>query len=163
MISKIYLDMDGVLTNFEKRYFELFGVSPKGFREDKEFGSNWKKLVEGNNFEKLEWFPGAQELIAFIEDKNIPIEILTSSGGEKYHDDVTTQKIKWCVEHDIHYPVNVVAGRKFKKDFASKEVVLIDDTDDVIESFNAAGGIGILHKNLEDTLTVLRSLLNNNI
>jgi hypothetical protein len=35
---------------------------------------------------------------------------------------------------------------------------LIDDTPDVIEDFNRAGGIGILHENAADTIERLKSI-----
>ena len=50
-------------------------------------------------------------------------------------------------------------GRSLKKDYASPDTILIDDTEDVINSFNRAGGIGILHKDIGETLTQLKTLL----
>jgi hypothetical protein len=44
--------------------------------------------------------------------------------------------------------------RKVKPD-----VILIDDTQDVIDDFNAAGGIGILHKDIRQTIRILQEVL----
>ena len=38
-------------------------------------------------------------------------------------------------------------------------IILIDDTQDIIQMFNAAGGIGILHKEIGNTLMMLEKLL----
>jgi hypothetical protein len=61
--------------------------------------------------------------------------------------------------HGIGFPVNIVPGRKVKKFFAMKGNVLVDDTEDVIVAFNEAGGIGILHKNVDETINRLKELL----
>jgi hypothetical protein len=36
---------------------------------------------------------------------------------------------------------------------------LIDDTQDVIDDFNMAGGIGILHKDIQQTIKILQEVL----
>jgi hypothetical protein len=47
-----------------------------------------------------------------------------------------------------------------KQNYATPDSILIDDTEDVIEAFNRAGGIGILHKDASETLSVLRKIFN---
>jgi predicted secreted acid phosphatase len=159
---KIYLDLDGVLCDFEKRYTELFDSTPKEARDRKEFHPNWKTFVKEKNFEKLDWFPGGKELLKYVESLNVPIEILSSSGGEKFHGEVTAQKIHWLRNHGISYKANIVSGRKKKKEFAEPNAILIDDTEDVIDDFNNAGGIGILHKDSGKTIEKLKALLASN-
>jgi hypothetical protein len=82
---------------------------------------------------------------------NLHIEMLTSSGGEKFHLSVREQKLVWLKKNDIHYLPNVVPGRRLKSSYANANTILIDDTFDVIEAFNKAGGTGIHHVNIEDT------------
>lgn len=159
MIKKIYLDMDGVLCDFEKRYFHLFDETPGETRDKKNFNPNWKVFVKGENFATLDWYPGGKELLSFIKKYPVDVEILSSSGGEKFHGEVTVQKIKWLRSHGINYKANIVPGRKHKKDYATPEMILIDDTPDVIESFNKAGGHGILHKDISKTKEMLKKLL----
>jgi phosphoglycolate phosphatase-like HAD superfamily hydrolase len=157
--TKIYLDMDGVLCDFEKQYLKIFGKTAKEARDQKEFSPNWKRFVEGRNFEKLDWFPGGQELLSYVRSTKLPVEILSSSGGEKFHGEVTVQKIHWLKKHGIAYKANIVPGRKKKKEYATPHVILIDDTEDVIEDFNRAGGVGILHKDSGKTIETLKKLL----
>jgi hypothetical protein len=157
VVNKLYLDMDGVLCSFERRYFELFGESPGSSRDRKNFSSNWTKFIEGENFATLDWNLGGKELLAYVRTiPNIEIEMLTSSGGLKYHTEVTIQKTQWLCERGIDFKINTVPGRKLKAEYAKSTTILVDDTPDVIESFSAAGGIGILHNNVNETISKLK-------
>jgi len=152
--------MDGVLTNFHERFAELYGPEALGFRDKKNFTVYWPDFIQNKQFEKLDWFPGGQELLKYLRGKNIEIEILSSSGGQKHHDEVTEQKKVWLKKQGLTYKPNIVTGRKHKAEYATPETILIDDTEDVVDSFNKAGGIGILHKDVNITLSRLESLLN---
>lgn len=159
MIEKIYLDMDGVIANFDQRWFALHGVSPKDSRERKEFSPRWDQFIEDGNFATLQKFSGADLLVQFVRSTGIPIEILSSSGGPKYHENVTAQKTAWLTMYGYDFPVNIVPGSRLKRDYATPNRILIDDTDYVLKGFTDAGGIGILHKDAEVTIELLKSIL----
>jgi hypothetical protein len=162
MIKKIYLDMDGVVADFEKRYTEIFGKTPHDARDQKEFNPNWKQFIETEQFKTLDWFPGGQELLEFIAKLPVQVEMLTSSGGQKYHEKVAAQKVYWLVMKNIPYFANVVSGRKLKANYATPETILVDDTEDVIDAFNKAGGHGILHRDAGETIQKIKTLLDMN-
>lgn len=155
IIDKIYLDMDGVLCDFEKKYVELYNEFPKHARERKLFSKNWNNFVETKQFEKLDLFPGALELMKYVNETNIPVEILSSSGGEKFHSIVEEQKKKWLKDHNIDYKPNIVSGRRGKAKYATPNTILIDDTPEVIKFFEDADGIGILHEDYGRTKLIL--------
>ena len=160
MIKKIYLDMDGVLSDFEGAFASHYGQDTLKNRDKKIWTTEWPDFIlNKKGFATLPFWPGALELVNFVSELDVPVEILTSSGGLKYHQEVKEQKIAWLIQHNIPFTPHVVPGRKHKKEYAGEGIVLIDDTHDVIESFNKAGGIGILHKQLGETVEKLKSLV----
>jgi len=46
-----------------------------------------------------------------------------------------------------------------KAEYAESTIILVDDTPDVIDSFSNAGGIGILHNNVNVTIETMKRLL----
>lgn len=152
--------MDGVLTDFHRRYAELFGENASGEdRPNKKDSVNWTKFVLSNQFETLDWFPGSKKLLEFVDSANVPIEILSSTGGAKYFTEVRNQKVVWLNNAKILYQSNLVPGRRVKRFYAFPGSVLIDDTPDVIEEFNKYGGIGILHTDADKTINELKELM----
>ena len=156
---KIYLDMDGVLTDFEKKYEELFGVRPDEVKaRTKHFWSNWQTFVQGGHFVHLEKHKDADALLKFVTSLGVPIEILSSSGGEANHEYVVTQKIAWLCNNGIHFKANIVPGGSKKAAYASPWNVLVDDTEHVVEKYRAAGGTAVLHHDIDVTINELSKL-----
>lgn len=162
-MKTIFVDMDGVLTNFEKMYTQVCGMSPKDGRDSKTkgiFRENWNKFIDEGSFKCLEYFPGAEELISTLDSFNVQKVILTSSGGMERHNDVMKQKLFWLSSRGIKWPAIVVPGRRYKAGFATgSDALLIDDTLDVIESFRARGGMAIHHTDVDRTLNVVRQCM----
>lgn len=147
-MKTIFVDMDGVLTDFNSNYKRIIGMTPQEVRESrdrKEYSVYWEKYVTSNGFTDQDWFQGAQELVEFLNKQDVQKCILSSSGGMKFHNIVQAQKHIWLMDHGIDWPVVIVPGRRYKAGFASTQSALIDDTADVIDSFTSKGGLGILH------------------
>lgn len=144
---KIYLDMDGVLADFDKKYEEAFKVHPNTLKPgSKEGMRNWDAFVYAGLFTTLELMPNAKKLLAFVDSLDVPVEILSSSGGIRHHDLVYAQKMVWLKANKIAYKPNIVPGGEKKAKFATKTNILIDDTKRVIDSYRAAGGTAILYE-----------------
>jgi hypothetical protein len=158
-INCIYLDMDGVIANFNKRYVELFNIEPSATRDYKEFSDFFDKFIEGGNFETLELMPDAMDLINALRNALPPTQILSSSASQKRHEVISAQKTKWLETHDIDFQRNFVPGKQLKKKYARKDTLIIDDTESVISDWRASGGVAILHKNVPDTLVQLKFIL----
>ena len=152
--------MDGVLTDFHRRYADLFGENAAGEdRPNKKDSSNWTEFVMSRQFETLDWFPGGRELLDFVNSLNVQVEILSSTAGAKYHGEVRDQKIIWLNNANILYPANLVPGRRVKRFFSFPGHVLIDDTADVVEEFSQYGGKAIMHTDAESTIDQLKEML----
>jgi hypothetical protein len=158
-INCIYLDMDGVIANFEKRYVELFKVQPSSTREYKEFNKFFDKFIADGHFETLELMPDAMDLVRALRNALPPTQILSSTASEKRHKAISEQKIKWLETQGIDFQRNLVPGKELKKRYARTDTLIIDDTESVIDDWRAAGGVAILHKNVADTLVQLKFIL----
>lgn len=151
--------MDGVLTNFEKRYDELYGIRPSEQMErTTHFWRYFEQFIVGGNFRTLEKHPTADQLLEFVAKMNVPVEILTSSGGDKHHERVSEDKIAWLCDNGIPYKANIVPGGSKKALLAHPWHILVDDTQHVVDKYRAAGGTAVLHYDIDVTLNELAAL-----
>lgn len=158
-IDKIYLDLDGVIANFTKRYKKVYGVDPDSKRGRKDFNDNFGNFIKTKQFETLELLPDASLLIEYLKNQELPVEILSSTGRPENHEEVSRQKTVWLCEHGIPFKGNFVPGKELKKNFASPTSLIIDDTLSVIDDWKEAGGPAIHHKNARDTIVLLKFYL----
>lgn len=152
----IYVDMDGVIADFEKRYKEKFKVSPEQTRDNKSFGGFFDKFIADKEFATLDMMPDAALLLAYLNTLPVPKEILSSTASEKWHNTIEPQKHEWLKKHGIQYKANLVPGKKHKYKFATPNSIIIDDTKSVIDDWTKAGGIGIWHTDAISTITMLK-------
>jgi hypothetical protein len=166
---EIYCDMDGVLTNFEKRFMdvlhkdgnkyyskkELEGITrPKHFQ--KKFGEDefWKLVDEmGEEFwAGMEWMPNGEELWRFISP--FSPKILSSPSKDNSS---RLGKRMWIREHlnpnketGLAAPSKIIfALSENKQDYATPKSILIDDKPSNIEQWEAQGGIAMKVKDGE--------------
>ena len=155
-ITKIYLDMDGVIADFDKRYKELYKMQPKEAEDKKEFYKFFDNFITTKQFATLDLLPDAVPLLNYLSKLNIPTEILSSTSSEKRDADIRAQKLMWLQTHNIGFKVNLVPGKRLKKDFSNVNSILIDDTPVNIDQWRREGGVGILHTDTISTLGILK-------
>ena len=155
-VSVIYLDMDGVIADFVKRYKELYNMLPKEAEKSKKFDHFFDEFIASNQFATLDLMPGALDAITYLRKLNVPTQILSSTANEKRYDDISKQKMIWLQTHGITFTPNFVPGKKHKYKFAADDKIIIDDTESVIDDWRKAGGIGILHKDWPSTISILK-------
>ena len=155
-ITKIYLDMDGVIADFNKRYKELYKIEPKEADTYKTFDKFFTMFIADRQFGKLDLMPDAMELINYLRSLEVPTEILSSTSSEKRDAEIREQKIEWLKNHNIEFPVNLVPGKRFKRDFSNSNSLLIDDTSQNIDQWRVEDGIGILHTDAITTIGILK-------
>ena len=144
----LYLDMDGVLCNFDKAYRSLrtHATDGKRFRA---------AVMEYKIFEDLEFMPDTQELLNYVTKlEDINIEILTSMGTFETDqgNQAKYQKMHWLKNHNIPYKANFVRSKEEKAKFAHDRAILVDDSPGCITPFAVKGGHGILHTKSSDTI-----------
>jgi hypothetical protein len=163
----VFIDMDGVLCNFVKKYQEAFGCTPKEGWASKHAGANWKKFCKSGYFQELEPMPDMAKLVTFLsesckEGKIDSLAILSSAGGEDYYDIVKKQKEEWLRNHQLDdLPAHIVVSGNLKGkviEHSPDDNVLIDDTKHVIEEFEKYGGIGIRFKSADQTIQELEDI-----
>lgn len=156
-ISMIYLDMDGVIADFVKRYKELYHMEPRDAEKKKQFDKFFNEFIATGQFAKLDLMPGAMDGLTFLRKHlTVPTQILSSTANEARYEDISNQKLIWLQTHGITFSANFVPGKRHKYKFAGPDKIIIDDTESVINDWKAAGGIGILHKDWPSTLAILR-------
>jgi hypothetical protein len=155
----VYLDMDGVICNFEEKFLPL--RSP-GRKYDKEIFA--KAVMEGKIFEDLNWMPNGQKLINHIRSiPGINVEMLTSVGTQRAEQgaEAARQKKHWLSNNGIDFHPNFVRMFSEKKAYANPFTILIDDRPDCALPFTAAGGHGILYedKHIDSALATLDEIV----
>ena len=164
-VKKIYLDMDGVLADFDRGVQEFCGMKciPQGQRSSGEDKVMWNAIRDvGHFYDKLELMPGAKEMFELIYERfGDRCEILTGIPKPKHG--ITTageDKISWVrrlLSKDI--VVNIVF-REMKPQYCTgKDCVLIDDLDKNIMAWESCGGTGILHRSAEETISAVKGLV----
>ena len=157
--TKIYLDMDGVIADFHKRYHEIHNCSPSHDDARKRFGQRFATFIQNKEFQNLDMMPDATVLLNYLNGCGVPVEILSSTARPVNNAEISRQKEIWLGKHNINYPANFVPGKQFKYKFADENSIIIDDTSSVIDDWNKAGGTGILHHDALTTISILDTIL----
>lgn len=147
----LYLDMDGVISNFNEKYAEISPELPDRQR----FAS---AVLDHQIFLHLKPMSDAKKLVEHVATlKNINIEILTSVGTFDVERGLQAklQKRAWLDKYNMFFTTNFVRCKPEKANFANKNTILVDDSIGCIKPFNEKGGWGILHTSADDTIAQL--------
>lgn len=147
---KLFVDLDGVLTDFNKAISELLKHPIK-----KDFGNDpaiWKAIDKAGEafWSGMSFMPDGHELWDYLE-KYKPI-VLTAPSN---HPSSKIGKKIWLKENLPNVPY-IIDNKKEK--YAKDGYILIDDREKNIKKWREAGGIGILHKDAKSTIEKLKEL-----
>ncbi len=160
---KVYLDMDGVLADFDQRFRDISGMEPRDFENKYGKKAFWNLIDEENKIKfwvGIPVMPGAADLVDAVKDYDY--ELLTSPSAKKQS---YLGKILWVKNHtgDVFPSKPRINFKKAKekhlvKPQLSQTDILIDDREDTIGRWNAAGGTGIVYKSIGQVLNDLKKL-----
>jgi len=152
---KIFCDMDGVLTDFDKRFEYFGGLTPDEYQAKFSKSQFWKLIDDKVGFEfwaKMPWIPDGKQLWSYIEKyKPMLLSAPSQKPSSRYG------KRVW-VNDNLPGVKLILAKRENKQDYSKPNRILIDDRADNIEEWKSKGGIGILHTSAADTIEKLKQI-----
>lgn len=171
-IDTIYLDMDGVLADFDGEIKRRTGVDRADFHHLPE--NQWSEKDRQTDFlvrqemgkedfwPSLPKMPGAIGLIRTCWNAGCNVYILTATPRlTEWRDRIATQKRDWAWTNTGVYNVPVITClRAQKSSYSGPGKVLIDDLKVNCEEWEAAGGAAIHYKSAEQAIKELEKLMN---
>jgi len=159
----IYVDVDGVIADFDTRFENITGLSPIDFESKHGIDEFWKVIDIDNKIKfwiGIPVMPGAKDLIDFV--KNYNYELLTAPSKQKSS---ILGKRLWVKKHvGSLFPATPKINfrqaenkSKIKKELTDHDI-LIDDRKSTIDSWNAKGGVGILYVSASQSINDLKQL-----
>lgn len=161
----IALDLDGVFANFEKAAHQVWGDdsfkrNPTGF---------WNHIGKNVDhfFESFEIIPDSKRILdAARQYEECQTFILTALPIPRNKLATAKQdKIEWVKKNlDPNIHVETIIGGKNKYKYCNSPTdILIDDLPRNVDAWINAGGIGILHKDIDDTIEQLHEALSSTL
>ena len=159
----IYLDMDGVVADFDKRFEELSGMLPQSYVDKNGLNAFWDLIDEKHKvafWRGIELMPGAQKLVRYVEQH--PFEMLTAPSIKKQS---VIGKSLWVKDKvgTLYSSKPKVTYRSAKqkhtvKPQLTKYDILIDDKASTIDTWNNSGGTAILYQSADQVINDLKQL-----
>jgi hypothetical protein len=154
----IYVDLDGVIFDFDKAAEKILGTD-NIYKYEFVWGPDkfWEKIwTRPNFFGELELMADARHLWAKIEHlKPVILTALPRENGER----VDTQKRAGVRKHlNVEGDRVITCQTKDKPKFCKPGDILIDDRAVNRDAWIKAGGTYIIHTSAVNTLTTLRAL-----
>ncbi len=159
-MNKLYLDMDGVVADFDEYAFRTLGVPPsQGVYPDE----IWKQLASNERiYRDLIKTQYADNLVAECRDlaitKNYDLIFLTAVPKANDIKWAFYDKVFWAREYFSNIPVHFGPYSVDKWRHCQPGDILIDDRSSNIDEWRTAGGIAIHHITIDSTLFELSKL-----
>ena len=160
---QIYLDMDGVIADFNQRFENLSGMEPSAFEQ--KYGKDlfWDFIDEKNKLRFWVGIPvmeGAKQLVDYVSKHDYTV--LTAPSMKK---ESRLGKLLWIRNKtgDLFNSKPQVIFKKAKEKHKVKPSltefdILIDDRADTVDRWTSAGGTGILFQSAPQAIKELKKL-----
>lgn len=145
---KLFVDLDGVLADFDTGYEQVFGYRPDKVKDD----VDWQAVRRHQGFyENLPPMPDLDALWASVA----PLNPTVLTGVPKSVEEAPENKKAW-VRKNLGSDVPVICCLSKEKSLhCVGDSILIDDWDKYRHLWLAKGGIWILHQSAEQSISEL--------
>jgi 5'-nucleotidase len=164
MKRTIYVDLDGVIVDFDTHFFNVHGVNTSTLKSDNV--AFWKLFDTKRDgfFRDAPAFPGylgfMKSIEILAETYGYKVEMLTALPRRSTHPTARQEKQDWMNDHGLYdIKMNVGPYAVDKQKWCNEGDILIDDTAINIEQWRGVGGVAIHHKNFETSLIELRTAM----
>jgi len=159
--AQIYCDMDGVLVDFVGGICALDGNASCSEREFDAYIRTRRKRFDRDHprlFLNFPWMADGKILWNYISQYGAHV---LSAHTTSWQPTSKEDKMTWIKREMRPLPVRIHIGlRSEKREYAVQKDgtknILIDDLKQNIDEWNAAGGVGIHHKNAATTIATLK-------
>lgn len=152
---KIYLDMDGVLTDFNKTFEDMEGQDAHEYNNKYGDDKFWELIKEKGGLKfwsEMPWVKGSKKLWNYVKNKDVAI---LSAPARAIPDCPKGKKI-W-VKRELGNVKLILKRAREKHEYAEdNDCILIDDNEKNIATWKIAGGIGILFKSASQAIKELK-------
>jgi hypothetical protein len=160
-MTQIFIDVDGVVADFDKRSIEILGMTMREFEDKQGQVEAWKRLYATPDFfYTLDPMADAHYLVGHVFNMCLqrgltaPIFLTGCPRGEW----AQPQKQRWKEKYFPHLEMICTASAT-KVNYMKPGDIIIDDWERHKPKWEAAGGHWILHKSAEQSLQELQQLL----
>lgn len=154
----IYIDMDGVVADFNLFVSELLGRQI-GWDQHDLTAKEWDILADFPNlYSKLPLIEGSLNMVKVCRsfEPEVNVEFLSAIPRQSTMPAAKQDKIDWIAKYFPGMVVNFGPYSKDKQKWARPGDILIDDKPSNIEEWGAAGGIPVLHlKDYNNTILLI--------
>ncbi len=152
----VYLDVDGVIADFDKRAQEVLGMPSRQFEAAHGSEMFWSSLYESPDFfETFEPMEDAHELVDGVRALGFIPQFLTGCPRGGW---ATAQKLNWRDKFFPDVPM-ITCLSKEKSIYCRPGDIIIDDWPQHRALWEAKGGHWILHTSAKQSLAELKDLL----
>ena len=163
MEPTLYLDMDGVVADWETAIADILGY--KLVEGDRWPDQDWRKIIQFQRvYRDIPLLPWAHEFVGeaceIARAANYAVRFLTAVPRRNDFPYAFEDKVHWANHHFPTIPVWFGPYSQDKQQRAAPGQILVDDRITNINEWTAQGGRGIhFHRNPDEVLAELRYIL----
>ena len=152
-MPRLFLDLDGVLADFDAGAKRLMGMTPVEFDARHGRSEFWRRIARAPNFYgTLPEMHDARRLFDAVE--HLKPTILTGLPVGKW---AAPQKIAWAAAHFPGVPIITCLARDKARHMAPGDV-LVDDRENHRAAYERAGVVFVHHTSAEDSVRQLAKM-----